>query len=215
MPAGNSRAYRGHRGTQAATNAARESTTAAEETPEPALGGTDELMEDVAGTVSRTADAAVDITQRVADQGRDVMWLGMRAAAGMNGRLADVGYGSSHRLLQQAARMMEIYSDASEATAANLQRMFASYLAIGRGMQQMQRAWFGLFDRAVNDSVHRPQELLRSKSLVEAATTQRDLYIEAVERTVEANVTLLQIAERVARDAIGPLQGRERAASHG
>ena len=73
MPAGNSRAYRGHRGTQAATNAARESTTAAEETPEPALGGSDELMEAVAGTVSRTADAAVDITQRVADQGRETI----------------------------------------------------------------------------------------------------------------------------------------------
>ncbi len=206
---------RSRRKAQAERNAARDSETAAAETADSAFGESDELVENMAETVSHTAGAAVDITQRVADQGREVIWLGMRAAAGMNGRLADVGYGSSHRLLQQAARMMEIYGNASEATAANWQTMFASCLAIGRGMQQMQRAWFGLLDSAVNDSVHRPQELLRSKSLVEAATAQRDLYIEAVERTVEANVTLLQIAERVAQDAIGTLQGGERTRRHG
>ena len=47
--------------------------------------------EAVAETVVRTADAAVEMGQRVAEQGQEVMLLGVRTAAGMNGRMADAG----------------------------------------------------------------------------------------------------------------------------
>lgn len=214
MPNHTRRTNRSHRRAQAARNATREATAAAGTTADAAFDQADEFVNDTADAASRAADATADITQRVADQGREVIWLGMRAAAGMNERLADVGYGSSHRVLQQAERMMEIYGHASEATAASLQTLFASCLAIGRGMQQVQRTWFGLLDRAVNDTVRRPQQLLRSNSLVEAATIQRDLYVEAVERTVEANIALLHAAERTARDALGELQAGERSPRH-
>ncbi len=214
MPNHTRRTNRSHRRAQAARNATRDATATAGTTADAAFDQADEFANDTADTASRTADAVVDITQRVADQGREVMWRGMRAAAGMNERLAGVGYGSSHRVLQQAERMMETYGHASEATAASLQTLFASCLAIGRGMQQMQRTWFGLLDRTVNDTIRRPQELLRTNSLVEAATIQRDLYVEAVERTVEANAALLQVAERMARDAMGELQAGERNPRH-
>jgi hypothetical protein len=214
MPNHTRRTNRSHRRAQSARNATREATAAAAAAADAAFDQTDEFASDTADAASRTADATANITQRVAEQGREVIWLGMRAAAGMNERMAGVGYGSSHRVLQQAERMMEIYGHASEATAARLQTLFASYLEIGRGMQQMQRTWFGILDRAVTDTVRRPQELLRANSLVEAATIQRDLFIEAVERTVEANAALLQVAERMARDGMGHLQAGERSPRH-
>ncbi len=211
MPQATNRTGQNRGPAQAARTAARDATHRTEDVMRTAADETDEMMENVTETVSRTADAAVDITQRVADQGREVIWLGMRAAAGVNGRLADVGYGSSHRLLEQASRMMEIYGQASEATAENLQTLFTSWLSLGRGMQQMQQTWFSLLDRSVNDAVHKPQDLLRCKSLVEVADTQRELYVKAVERAVESGATLLQLAERVAREATGPLRSRARA----
>lgn len=195
---------------QAAELNMEESAERVEDFARMAANGADEMAGGVAETVSRTADAAVDITQRVADQGREVMWLGMRAAAGMNGRLADVSYGNSHRLLQQAARVADIYGHASEAAADNLRALFASCLSLGHGMQQMQHVWLNMLDRSVNEAVHKPQDLLRCKSLVEFANTQRELYVDAIDSAMDASAALLQTAERAARSAMGPLQGRAR-----
>lgn len=200
---------------QAARATMRGTARHAEDAVRSAVDESDEMAGDVAETVGRTADAAVDITQRVADQGREVIWLGMRAAAGVNGRLADVSYGSGHRLVEQAARMADIYSQASETTAEKLRQMFAAYLSVGHGVQQMQQAWLDLLNRSINEASHRPQDLLRCKSLVELADTQRDLYVSAVERAMEASTTMLQLAERVAREAMGPLQSGSRSGSRG
>jgi phasin family protein len=182
----------------------------AEDTIRTPIDESDEMVESVTDTVSRTANAAVDITQRVADQGREAIWLGMRAAAGMNGRLAEVGYGRSHRFLEQAARVMDIYGQASDSTADSLRTLFNASLSFGRGVQQMQQTWLSLLDRSVNEATHQPQNLLRCRSLVELADTQREIYVDAVERAVESSTTMLQTAERVVREAMGPLQGRAR-----
>ena len=53
--------------------------------------------------------------QLVAEQGREVMLPGVRAAAGMNGRIADAGYGRSHHLrtLEHVAEVQrDLYLDA-------------------------------------------------------------------------------------------------------
>ena len=68
-----------------------------------------EITSNIAETVQRTTDAAFEITQHAADQGREVVWQSVRAAAGVQGRLADVSYGRSHQLFGSTARMIEVY----------------------------------------------------------------------------------------------------------
>jgi hypothetical protein len=162
----------------------------------------------VADTVARTADAAMDITERVAEQGREVIWLGVRAAAGVNGRLAEVSYDRSHRVLGQAVKALEVYRQAGEGTAENLQALFASWISVGRGMQELQHAWLEMFDRATEHGVRKPQDMLRCKTVDEVAEVQRDLWFDAVSRALETSSTMLQIAGRVAQEAMRPLQGR-------
>ncbi|HSU05779.1 MAG TPA: phasin family protein [Acetobacteraceae bacterium] len=162
----------------------------------------------VADTVARTADAAVDITQRVAEQGREVIWLGVRAAAGVNGRLADVSYGRSHHVLGQTARALEIYRKTGESTAENMQALFTSWMSFGRGMQEMQHAWLELLDHATGNGARKPQDVLRCKSVDEAAEIQRDLWFDAVNHAMEASTRMLQIAGRVSQEAMRPLQNR-------
>ena len=163
------------------------------------------MGESVADTVAKTADAAVEMGQRVAEQGHEVMMLGMRAAAGMNGRLAEVGCGRSHRLLGAMARALQIWHEAGDNTAENLQALFSSYLRLGQGLQQMQHVWLDMLDRTADEAAHRPQELLRCKSLEEFAEVQRNIYLGAVNRAVESSSTLLQLATQTAQQAMRPL----------
>jgi hypothetical protein len=162
----------------------------------------------VAETVVRTADAAVEMGQRVADQGREVMLLGVRAAAGMNGRIADAGYGRSHRVLGAAARALDIYREAGESTSENVQALFSAYVTLGRGAQQMQHACLEMLDQAVDRATHKPHDLLRCKTLEQVAEVQRDLYLEAVHHALESSTTLLQLAAETAQRAMRPLQAR-------
>ena len=81
---------------------------------------TNEFVGNAADTVSHTTDVAVNMTQRMADQGREAIWGGLRVAAGINGGLADVSYDNGHRILEQATRMMDIYGQTSERTTENL-----------------------------------------------------------------------------------------------
>jgi len=167
-----------------------------------------EVGDAVAETVVRTADAAMEMGQRVAEQGRDVMLLGVRAAAGMNGRIADAGYGRSHHAVGAAARALNIYREAGETTAENVQALFAASMSLGRGMQQMQHACLELLDRAVDRATHKPQDLLRCKTLEEFAEVQRDLYLDAVNHALESSTTLLRIAAQTAQQAMSPLHAR-------
>jgi hypothetical protein len=167
-----------------------------------------DVGETVADTVVKTTDAAVEMGQRVAEQGQEVMMLGVRAAAGMNGRLAEAGYGRGHRVLGAAARALQVWQEASSTTAENVQALFSTYFTVGQGLQQMQHAYVEMLDRAVDQAAHKPQALLRAKSLVELAEVQRDLYLDAVNRAVESSTTLLQIAAQTAQQAMRPLQAR-------
>ena len=167
-----------------------------------------EVSANLADTVQRTTDAAFEITQRAADQGREAVWQSVRAAAGVQHRLADVGYGRSHQLFGSTARMIEVYREASENAAGNVQALLTSYLHLGRGMQEMQQAYFDLLDRAVERTSRKRQDLLRAKSVEEFARVQRDMYVDTVDRTLEATVTLLQLGSRAAQEALRPLQNR-------
>src|ERR1700733_13287870 len=133
----------------ATTRVTREALAQGEEMVQQTTEELHGVGEAVAETVVRTADAAVEMGQRVAEQGREVMLLGVRAAAGMNGRMADAGYGRSHRVLGAAARALDIYREAGDSAAENVQALFSAYVTLGRGAQQMQHACLDLLDRAV------------------------------------------------------------------
>jgi hypothetical protein len=190
------------------TRAAGEALGPPEAAAQPATEELRHVGEAVAETVARTADAAVEMGQRVADQSREVMLLGVRAAAGMNGSIADAGLGRSHRVLGATARALDIFRQAGDSTADQMQALFAATLSVGRGMQQMQHAYLEMLDRAVEHAAHKPRDLLQCRTLEEVAEVQRDLYLDLVNHALQSSTTLLQLAAQTAQHAVRPLQAR-------
>jgi hypothetical protein len=190
---------------QAAANAtARTTRTAVDRTQDAFNRSADEarnIGSHVADTMARSAEAAAEVAQRSAEQGREVVWLGMRTAAGVNGRFADVSYDRGQRTLGAAAQALETYRQAGESAAEKAQTLFATYQQLGRGIQEMQVAYMQLLDRALQNARHKPQDLLRAKSIEEFAEIQRDLYLDSINHAFEATSTLLHIAGRVAQQA--------------
>jgi hypothetical protein len=162
----------------------------------------------VADTMARTAEASVDLSQRVAEQGREVVRFGMRTAGNVNSRFADTSYDRNQRALEAATRALEIYREAAESSAEKVQTLFASWMNLGRGVQHMQLAYLQLLDRTLKGASHKPQDLLRAKSLEEFAAIQRDLYIDTVNYALEASSALLQMAAGVAQEARPVLPSR-------
>jgi hypothetical protein len=162
----------------------------------------------MADTVARSAEATVDLSQRVAEQGREVAWFGMRTAGNVNSRFADTSYDRNQRALEAATRALEIYREAAESSAEKVQTLFASWMNLGRGVQHMQLAYLQLLDRTLKGASHKPQDLLRAKSLEEFAAIQRDLYIDTVNYALEASSALLQMAAGVAQEARPVLPSR-------
>jgi hypothetical protein len=156
--------------------------------------------------VAKAADTTVAMTSEVADQDRDIMFMGVRTAAGVGGRIADIGYGRGHHLLTSVVQAMDIYRDAAERSADRLQALFASYVALGRGMHQMQHAWLETMDHTLENAVRKPQDILRCNNVIELAEVQRDLYLEGLHHAFETNSRLLEIAGRIVQDAVRPMQ---------
>ena len=157
-------------------------------------------------TVAETASVAAGLTNQAAEQGREVLLMGMRTAADVGSRVADIGFGRGHHLLSSATHAMDIYRDASERSAEHAQALFSSCLTFGRGLQAMQHAWLEMADQTLEKAAQRPRDLLRCKNMVEVAEVQRDLYIGAINRAVESTTRLLEMAGRTAQDAVRPLQ---------
>jgi hypothetical protein len=132
--------------------------------------------------------------------------MGVRTAAGVGSRVADIGLDRGHHLLASATHAMDIYRDASERSAERVQALFSSYLTFGRGLQAMQHAWLEIVDQTIENAAHKPQDLLRCKNMVEVAEVQRDLYIGTINHALESTTRLLEMAGRTAQDAARPLQ---------
>jgi hypothetical protein len=75
-------------------------------------------------------------------------------------------------------------------------------------VQQMQVTYLQLLDRTLKGASHKPQDLLRAKSVEEFAAIQRDLYIDTVNYALEASSTLLRMAAGVAQEARPAPQSR-------
>jgi hypothetical protein len=157
-------------------------------------------------TVAETAHAATNMSSKAVEQSREVMMMGIRTAAGVGSRVADISFGRGHHMMASAAHAMDIYRDASERSAEHVQALFSSAMMFGGGLQQMQHAWLEMVDHSMENAAHKPQDLLRCTNMVEFAEVQRDLYIDAVNHAFEATTRLLDLAGRTAQDAARPLQ---------
>lgn len=172
-----------------------------------------------AETAARTTDAATDVardmTRRVADQGQEAVRLGLRAVAGTQAPLAEVSYDQSRRLVEATARVTDIYHDAAQRTAEDVQALVGSFSNLGRGLQQYQHAYLDLVSRSMESVSRKQQDLFRVNSPVEFAEVQRDLYLEVVNTMLTGSTTLLQIVGQITQDAVRPLQERAQARGQG
>jgi hypothetical protein len=141
-----------------------------------------------------------------AESSREVLMMGMRTAADVGSRVADISFGRGHHLMSSAVHAMDVYRDASERSVERVQAVFSSAMMFGRGMQQMQHAWLEMIGQSMENAAHKPQDLLRCKNLVEVAEVQRDLYLDAVNQAFESTGRLLDLSGRAAQDAVRPLQ---------
>lgn len=191
--------------------AARTAKNGINETSHVAQNGIDrakEVSQSITETVAETASAAADLSSKAAEQSREVLMMGMRTAAGVGSRVADISYGRGHHMLTSATNAMDIYRDAAERSAERVQALFSSYMTFGRGLQSIQHAWLEMVDHSIEHAAHKPQDLLRCRNMVELAEVQRDLYIDAVNHAFESTSRLLDMAGRTAQDAVRPLQSR-------
>jgi hypothetical protein len=195
-----------HAGVEAAGKAAKD---AIAETGQVAQNGADQTRDagqDITETVAETAHVAATMSSKAAEQGREVLMMGMRTAAGVGSRVADVSFGRGHHMMSSAAQAMDIYRDASERSAERVKALFSSAMLMRRGLQTMQHAWLEIIDHTMENAAHKPQDLLRCKNMVELAEAQRNLYLDAVNHAFESTSRLLDLAGRTAQDAVRPLQ---------
>ncbi len=158
-----------------------------------------------AASAEQTAHEAGETAQKAAQAGAESVQQGMRAAvAGWQKQFA--GFGTGQQFLGTTARVIEIYRDASEGTSANARALANTYVHLGRGMQGLQKTYIQLLERATQRAAHRPMDLLRCKSFEEFARVQRDMYVDALNYSLEATGTMLEAAGTVAQDALKSLE---------
>jgi len=165
----------------------------------------------IASAEARTGAAAEQASrpiQAATEAGEQVARIGSGAAAEAGGQFADASYDRGRRLLASTAHALDIYSDATERSAERVQALMSSALTLTRGLQKMQHAWLEILDNSMERAVHRPQDLLRCKSLTEIAEVQCDLYTDAINHAFESSSRLLELASQTAREAVRPLQSR-------
>ena len=195
-----------HAGVEAATRTTKD---AINETAQVAQNGADRTRDAAHGmteTVAEAAHAAANLSSKASEQGREAMLMGVRTAADVSSRVADISFGRGHHFMSSAAHAMDVYRDASERSAERVQALFSSAMMMSRGLQTMQHAWLEMMDHSMEHAAHKPQDLLRCKSLVELAEVQRDLYLDAINHAFESTSRMLDLAGRTAQDAVRPLR---------
>jgi hypothetical protein len=196
----------GQAGIDAAGKIAKESIGEAGHVAQNGADRAGEVGHNLTESVTGTAHAATDMSAKAAAQGREVMMMGMRTAAGLGSRVADIGFGRGHDMMSSAAHAMDIYRDASERSAERVQALFSSAMVMGRGLQSMQHAWLEIIDHRMEHAAHKPQDLLRCTTVIELAEVQRSLYVDAINHVFESTSRMLDLAGRTAQDAVRPLR---------
>lgn len=155
---------------------------------------------------AQAVSQATNITSDATSSGADAMMAGVRAAAGIGGKVGDITFERGHQALASAARAMDVYADATERSVAGVQALVSSFMTLGQGLQKMQHMWLEMLDHSMESATHKPQDLLRCRTLLEVAEVQRGLYMDAVSHAVTSSSRLLELAGRTAQEAVRPLQ---------
>jgi hypothetical protein len=193
-------------GVEAASRTAKDTIS---ETAQVVQNGADRAKEAAQGmteTVAEAANAAANLSSKATEQGREAMLIGVRTAADVGSRVADISFGKGQHLMSSARQAMDVYRNASERSAERVQALFSSAMVMGRGLQNMQHAWLEMMDHTMEHAAHKPQDLLRCKNIIELAEVQRDLYLDAINHAFESTSRLLDLAGRTAQDAVRPLR---------
>jgi hypothetical protein len=162
---------------------------------------------EAAAEATRTA---INVGQHAADQGRETVSRGMRTVADASAPLAEMSYGQGRRFVETSARVSNLYREAGEETAGDVQALNTTYSQLGQGMMRMQHAYFDVMQQALARAKRQPQDLLRCKSVTEFAEVQRDLYTDSVAFMLESSTTLMRLAGEIVQGASGPLEARAR-----
>lgn len=167
-----------------------------------------EMIEDGAATTRRQAAAATEALRDTMENTHDVARVGMRAAAEVQGQVAELGQDQANRGIKAAARMAEIYRETADRTVQDVQALMVAASTLGHGAQKMQHAWLDLLSKSLDQAKRRPQELLRCGSPVEFAEAQRDLYQDGISYMVDATTTMLTMLGEMAQETNRSLQAR-------
>jgi Phasin protein len=160
-----------------------------------------------AETVAEAVNSAA-ASSKVVEEAREATTARARRVANVSGDVANIASDRGHNLLTSATHTMDIYRDASERSADGIQALFSSWMAMGRGLQQIQHACLEIFDQSMEHVAHKPRDLLHCKTIGEVAEMQRDLYVDSVSQAITSSGRLLEMMNNTARDAMRPLQNR-------
>lgn len=166
-----------------------------------------------AQAAAASAETVADALRTTVERGEEAVAFGLRAAAGWQEPLAEAGFSQTRRLTEATVRVTEVYREATERAAGDVQAILASYSSLRHGLQQWQHTWLDLLRQSFGQAEGRRHDLVGAGSIVAFAEWQRDAYLEAVNRVVDANTRLLQLAGQIAQDASRPLQERARQAA--
>jgi hypothetical protein len=189
-------------------DATRRTAEAASNVGEKVVGAVKSTTDTAADATRRTAQTAAETTGRAAEQAREATISGLRALAGVQGPLTDAGLEQSRRAFETSSRMTEVYRQAAERAAGDVQALLNSWMSLGRGLQEWQQAYFDALRRNVESFARKREDLSRSSSPIQFAEIQRDLYVDLVSNTLKASTTLLQLSGQIAQEAVRPLQER-------
>jgi hypothetical protein len=149
-----------------------------------------------------------DVTQDAIHQGREIVGNGLGVVAGASLPMVEITYDRGRRLLDTAARVTELYREAANSTAGDMQALVQSYSQFGQGLLRMQHEYLSSVQSSFSRAKHQPQDLLRCKSVADFAEVQKDLYVDGVAFMMESSSALVRLAGEVVRNAAGPLEAR-------
>ena len=158
----------------------------------------------------QTAPLMTQAARRAMEQGQQAMEVGWRSLAQAQAPLAEAGLEQTRRVTETAARVTDIYREASERTTEDIQALLRCAGVLGRGFQRWQHACMDLVQQSTGRAADKRRMLFHASSPTELAEAQRDFFIDVVNHMFTASTALFQLAAQIAQDAIRPLQERSR-----
>jgi hypothetical protein len=155
-------------------------------------------------TARRTSKAA----EEMASKNREHFAEGMRAFADACAPMAEAGKDAHRRVVEASSRINDLYSEAAEGSARDVQALTSSCLQLGHGLLRLQKGYLNAVQQSLTEAKHHPQDLLACRSVTELAEVQRDFFLDGINFMVQSSTTMMQMAGEIVQNAAGPLENR-------